>query len=118
MGLLGPGAHKVLFEPSEHLWRVRGLILNMILPLLPYCWGFSFALRCGLSFFGGIQHSPVDGGSAASCNFGVLAGEDERMSFCSTILPPLFLALTEVKLPFSLRHEFAPTRAIGVGASR
>ena len=72
------------------------------LPLLPYCWGFSFALRCGLSFFGGIQHSPVDGGSAASCNFGVLAREDERMSFCSSILPPLFLALTEVKMPLSL----------------
>ena len=32
-------------------------------------------------FFGGIQQSPVDGCSAASCNFGVLAGEDECMSF-------------------------------------
>ena len=30
-----------LFEPSEHLWQVWGLILNMILPLLPSCWGFS-----------------------------------------------------------------------------
>ena len=29
--------HKVLFEPSEHLWQVWGLILNMILPLLLSC---------------------------------------------------------------------------------
>ena len=71
-----PGVHKVLFEPSEHLWQVWGLILNVISPLLPSCWGFSFALVCGVSFFGGIQHSPVDG-SAASCDFGVLTGEDE-----------------------------------------
>ena len=28
---LGPGAHKVLFEASEHLWQVWGLILNAIL---------------------------------------------------------------------------------------
>ena len=32
---LGPGVHKVLFEPSEHLWWVWSLILNVILPLLP-----------------------------------------------------------------------------------
>ena len=70
-----PGAHKVLFEPSEHLWQVWGLSLNAILPLLPSCWGFSFALGCGVCFFGGIHHSPGDGRSAVSCNFGVLAGE-------------------------------------------
>ena len=45
------------FEPSEHLWQVKGLNLNAILPLLQSCWGFSFALGCGVSFFGGIQHS-------------------------------------------------------------
>ena len=45
-----------------------------------------FALGLGLSFFGGIQHFPVDGCSAASCNFGVLTGEDEHMSFYSAIL--------------------------------
>ena len=48
-----------LFEPSRFLWRVLSLILKVILPLLPSCWGFSFALGHGLSFFGGIQHSPV-----------------------------------------------------------
>ena len=80
MGSLGPGAYTVLFEPSEHLWWVWGLILNVILPLLPSCWGFSFALGRGVSFFGGIQCSPVDGCSAVSCNFGVLAGKQECMS--------------------------------------
>ena len=39
-----PGMHKVLSEPSEHLWPVWGLILNAISPLLPSFWGFSFAL--------------------------------------------------------------------------
>ena len=45
--------------------------------LCPWMWGI---------FFGGIQHSPVDGCSAVSCNFGVLSGEDEHTSFYSTIL--------------------------------
>ena len=27
-----PDAHKVLFDPSEHLWQVWGLILNAISP--------------------------------------------------------------------------------------
>ena len=79
-----PGVHKVLSEPSKNLWPVWGLILNAISPLLPSCCGFSFALGHGVYFFGGIQHSPVDGCSAASCNFGVLSGEDEHTSFYST----------------------------------
>ena len=82
---LSPGAHKLLLEPSKHLWRVRGLILNAILPLLPSFWGFSFALEHGVSFLGGIQHSPVDGFSAVSCNFEVLIGEDDCTSFYSAI---------------------------------
>ena len=36
------------FEPTECLWREWGLILNTNLPLLPSCWGFSFALGCGV----------------------------------------------------------------------
>ena len=87
-GLLG--CTEVLFEPSEHIWCVWGLILNVISPLLPSCWGFAFALGCGVSSFGGILHSAVDGCSAASCNFGVLAGEDECTSFYSTIFFFLF----------------------------
>ena len=61
---------RISFEPSECLWWVWGLILNVILPLLPSYWDFSFALGCGVSFFGGIQHSQSDGCSTVSCNFG------------------------------------------------
>ena len=48
-GALGPGCAQGLFEPSEHLWCVWGLILNLILSLLPSCWGFCCALGHGLS---------------------------------------------------------------------
>ena len=87
-GISGSWCAQGFFEPFKHLWQVWGLILNVILPLLLSCWGFSFAFGSGVSFsfFGVIQHSPVDGCSAASCNFGVLAGEDEHMSFYSAIL--------------------------------
>ena len=54
---------------SECLWRVWGLILNVILPLLMSCWGFSFALGHGISFFGGIRGSD---GKASACNAGDL----------------------------------------------
>ena len=50
--------------------------------LLPSCWGFSFALGHEASFLCGIQHSSVDGCSAVSWNFGVLA-KDEQKSFYS-----------------------------------
>ena len=36
-------------EPSECLWWEWGLILNVILPLLPSCQGFSFALGRGVA---------------------------------------------------------------------
>ena len=51
----------------------------------PSCWVFYFAPGHEVSFFDGIQHFPVDGCSAVSCNFGVLTGEDERTSFYSAI---------------------------------
>ena len=36
------------FEPSEYLWWEWCLIPNANSPLLPSCWGFSFALGCGV----------------------------------------------------------------------
>ena len=42
-----------LFAPSEHLWWVWGLILNMDSPLLLSSWGFPFALARGYVLFGG-----------------------------------------------------------------
>ena len=46
------------FEPFEHLWRVCSLILNAISPLLRSCWGFFFALGCGVSFLVGSNILP------------------------------------------------------------
>ena len=85
VGSLGPGLHKVWLSLLS-VWQVRGLILNMILPLLPSCWGFSLALGCGISLFDLIQQSPVNCCLAASCSFGVLTREDEYTSFYSVIL--------------------------------
>ena len=75
------------FQPSKCLWWMWGLFLSAVLLLLPSCWGFSFALESGVSFFGGIQHSPVDGYSTVSCNFGVLTGEDEHTSIFTWTSP-------------------------------
>ena len=47
-GISGSWCTQGMFEPSEHLWQVWGLTLNVILPLLPSCRGFS-ALRRGVS---------------------------------------------------------------------
>ena len=85
-GVPGTWCAQGMFEPSEHLWQVWGLILNAISPLLPSFWGFSLALGREASFFGGIQRSPVDGCSAASCNLGIFKGGDDRTSSYSTIL--------------------------------
>ena len=41
----------------------------------------ALSLDVGYLFLGGFQHPPVDGFSAANCDFGVLAGGDECMSF-------------------------------------
>ena len=51
----------------------------------PTILGLLLCPGCGVSFFGGIQFSPVNGCSAAGCDFGVLTGQDEHMSY-STIL--------------------------------
>ena len=105
-GVSGCSVHKVLFQPSKHLWWVWGLILDMIFPLLPSCWGFSFALGHGVSFFGGIQHSPVNGCSSARCNFEVLTGEDEHTSFYSTILLHRFDGAPSCSVKASLDNNF------------
>ena len=67
----------------------KGFESTLYFTPLPSCWGFCFALGRGVSFFGGIQLSPVNSYSAASCSFGVFK-EDEHMSFCSAILLLLY----------------------------
>ena len=46
-GIPGSWCIQGLFEAPEHLWWEWGLIVNMNSPLLPSCWGFSFALGWG-----------------------------------------------------------------------
>ena len=60
-------------------------VVTSIVPLLTSCYGFSFVLGCGVSFFVRFQHPPIDGCPTASCDFGILK-EDELMSFYSAIL--------------------------------
>ena len=85
VGSLGSGACKVF-------WALRASLAGMqfdskhdfapptiLLGLLLCTWTQSI-------FFGGIQHCPVDGCSIVSCNFRVLTGEDDCMSFHSAIL--------------------------------
>ena len=48
-GVPGSWCPQGLLEASEHLWQEWGLILNVNSPLLPSCWGFSFALGHGVS---------------------------------------------------------------------
>ena len=43
-GVSGSWCTQSLFELSKHHWCIWSLILNVIPPLLPSCWGFSFAL--------------------------------------------------------------------------
>ena len=56
-----------------------GFDFHVIAPLLLVA--FPLSLAPGCSFFGGLQHPPVNGGSAARCVFGALAGDDEHMSY-------------------------------------
>ena len=67
--------------------QVWGLILNVISSLLPSYWASPLPLDVGYFLFGEIQHSPFNGCSAASYNFGVLTAEGECMSFYSADLP-------------------------------
>ena len=48
-GVSGSWCKQGLFECFEHLGRVWGFILNVISPLVPSFWGFSFALGSGVS---------------------------------------------------------------------
>ena len=59
---------------SKHDFVPPTVLLRLL--LWPWTWGI---------FFGGIQHSPVNDCSVASCLFGDLAGEDECTSFYSSI---------------------------------
>ena len=46
-GVSEPWCAQGMLEPSEHLWQVQGLILNMISSLLMSCWGSPLSLDVG-----------------------------------------------------------------------
>ena len=81
-GVSGSWCAQGLFEPSEHLCRVRSLILNAILPLLPSCWGFSFALGHGVSFLVGSNIFQV---TIVQQRAAVLEFSQEKMSACPSL---------------------------------
>ena len=70
---------EVLFEPSEHISCVWGLILNVISPLLPSCRASLLRLDVGYLFLMGIQHSPIEGCSAAA----------KSLQSCPTLCDPI-----------------------------
>ena len=80
-GVSGSWWAQDLFEPSEHFWWVRGLILNVISPLQPSCWSFSFTLQCGVSF---LARSNILQSMIVQLRVVVLEFSQEKMSACST----------------------------------
>ena len=85
VGSLGPGVHKVCLSPPSVTGRYW-VSFQML-----FCPSYHLSRASPLPFdmgylFGGIQHSSIDGCSAASCNFGVLIGEHEHTSFYSAKL--------------------------------
>ena len=65
----------------------------LFFPFLRLAGDSPLPLDVGISF-GGIQHSSVSDSSAASCNFGIPAKEDEHTSFYSAILFPAHILLS------------------------
>ena len=55
------------FEPSEHRWWVRGLILNAISPLLPSCLASPFPQTWGI-FSKSLQHCTAAAHEPGSCH--------------------------------------------------
>ena len=67
VGPLGPGANKILFEPSKLLWQECGFILNAFHPFYRLVGASRLPLDMGYLFL-------VDPKKAANCDFGVLSG--------------------------------------------
>ena len=80
-GVSGSWCAQGLFEPSKHLWRVWGLIQNVISPLLPSCWGSSFALGHGVSFL--VGSNSLQSTLVQQCV--VISAFSQEMSACSSL---------------------------------
>ena len=59
-----------------------GFYFIVIVPCLPSCCSF-FVFGCGVYFFGVFHHLPVDGCTAAGCDFSALT-QDEHTSSTPT----------------------------------
>ena len=85
VGSLGPGVQKVCLSPLSILLGSGVWFWMQFHP--SYHLAGASPLRLGVGIFlGGNQHSPVEGHSAVSCSFGVLAGEGSAYSS----IPPYF----------------------------
>ena len=80
--LLGYYCYPVCGSPTRQVWN---LILLCLCPSSVSLW-LRLCIWTWDIFFGGFQCPPVNGCSAASCNFGVLAGGNEPTSCYSAIL--------------------------------
>ena len=105
-GFSGYWCHKVLFEPSKHLWKVWGLILNTISHLLLSYWVVSFALGCGGSFLVGSNILL----SVVQQRVSILEFSQETMSAC-TFTPPSWVAL-----PIRTRPSFTQSQSVPSGS--
>ena len=109
LGSLTWGAQK----PSQQWENFCGLVVLQFVCCPPGGYGIWFYCDCapppvwlrlllcfwtwGIFFFGGFQHCPVHGYSAASWDFGVLSGGDECKSVYSAILNQSSLLLLFLK---------------------
>ena len=76
----------VVLQFVGHSPAGRGFDFIVIACLLLSCLSVCFVFGHGASFFRGFRCPPVDGGSAASCDFGALRGGGTHTSFYSAIL--------------------------------
>ena len=84
------------------------MILNVIASLPPSCWASPLPLGMEYFVFGGMQHSPVDGCSAASCNFVFLQEKMSSRPFTlpSCLTPKGFSIVNEIKVDAFLEFTF------------
>ena len=82
-GVPGPWYTQGLFDPSECLWWEWGLIPNMNSPLLPSCWGFSFAPGHWVSLHGSSSAYRLTGVSLTlDVRYLHTAGPEKRSQCC------------------------------------
>ena len=85
ISLQSKGLSRVFFNTTVQKYQFFSAQLSLYSNSYIHTWLLERTAVIDISFFGGISHFPVYSCSAVSCSFGVLAGEDERMSFYSAV---------------------------------